>query len=193
MKKSTSQGFTLIELMVVVAIIGVLAAIALPAYQEFSVRAKLSEALVASSVPKMLLSDGYAQDRVSGLNAAATAINGIPAAPKQSKYVANYCVGAAGAVGAACAPYVPDGLWHLFVTVRATPQNGIPLGLNGLTFVLSPNVATGLTSFAAPNAASTQSIDWACTSSTSITATGRGMANIALGTLPAKYLPAECR
>ena len=188
-----SLGFTLIELMVVVAIIGILAAIALPAYQEFAVRAKLSEALVAASVPKMLLSDGYAQDRVSGLNAAATAINEIPANDKLSKYVGNYCVGAAAAVGAPCAPYVPDGTWHLFVAVRATPQNGIPAGLNGQTFVFSPNVLDAGGGPGAPVAASTQSIDWACTSATSITATARGMTNVTLGTLPAKYLPAECR
>ena len=188
MPLSQSRGFTLIELMIVVAIIGVLAAIAQPAYQEYSVRAKLSESLVAATAPKNLLSEGYTQDRVAGLNAAAVAFNQIPPAEKQSKYVGNLCVGAAAVTGAACAAYAPDGRWPVFVTIAATVANGIPTALHNQTLVLSPNV-----SGAAPTAASTAAIDWACAGQTSVTATARGMTNITLGTLPAKYLPVECR
>ena len=45
--KAVQQGFTLIELMIVVAIIGILAAVALPAYQDYTARAKISEAILA--------------------------------------------------------------------------------------------------------------------------------------------------
>ena len=49
MKKATQKGFTLIELMIVVAIIGILAAVALPAYSDYTIRAKMSEVILAAS------------------------------------------------------------------------------------------------------------------------------------------------
>lgn len=186
--RKLSRGFTLIELMVVVAIVGVLAALAMPAYQDYSVRAKISEALTAASAIKNMMSESYSVDRVTGLNATATAVNQIPVAQKSSKYVANICVGAPGGGGAPCAPFGGGGAWPIYVTIAATAANGIPTGLNGRTFVLSPN-ANG----AAPNAASAETLDWACAGDTSTTATSRGMTNAALGTLASKYLPAECR
>lgn len=185
---NASKGFTLIELMIVVAIIGILAAVALPAYQDYAVRAKVSEALTAASTVKNMMSEGYSVDRVTGLNATATAYNQVPLADKTSKYVANICVGAPGTVGAMCAPFAGGGTWPVYVTIAATAANGIPTTLNGLTFVLSPNA-----NLVAPIASSSETLDWACAGTTSATATARGMTNIVLGTLPSKYLPAECR
>ena len=52
MKRSLQKGFTIIELMIVVAIIGILAAVALPAYQDYTVRAKVSEVILAASSAK---------------------------------------------------------------------------------------------------------------------------------------------
>ncbi|MFN4117857.1 pilin [Acidovorax sp.] len=175
MKRFMQKGFTLIELMIVVAIIGILAAVALPAYQDYTIRAKISEAVIAASSPKSALSEAFQTDSVAGLNAAAAAINSAAPSTKSSKYVQGYTVGAS-----------PN--WHITVSVAANSGNGIPTALNGNTLVFSPNVNS-----AAPTASAQGAIDWACGSNTVATATARGLANRSTGTLPAKYAPSECR
>ena len=73
-QKNVQQGFTLIELMIVIAIVGILAAIALPAYQDYTVRAKMSEPLGALSEAKTTLSEYWVTNNTfptlatSGLN-----------------------------------------------------------------------------------------------------------------------------
>ena len=81
MKRSLQQGFTLIELMIVVAIIGILAAVALPAYQDYTVRAKVSEVILAASSAKTSIAE-FAQVN-SGMPTTASAT----IAPQSSKYV----------------------------------------------------------------------------------------------------------
>ena len=67
MKKQLQKGFTLIELMIVVAIIGILASIALPAYQDYTTRAKVSEALTLASEAKLAVAETSAS--LGGLDA----------------------------------------------------------------------------------------------------------------------------
>ena len=72
--KVVQKGFTLIELMIVVAIIGILAAVALPAYQDYTIRAKVSELLLAASSARTTLAEKYQTDpsNTSGFGVGAT-------------------------------------------------------------------------------------------------------------------------
>jgi len=88
MKKQ--QGFTLIELMIVVAIIGILAAIAIPAYQDYTIRAQVSEGLNLSGGAKAAVTEFF-QDR--GTLPATNALAGLAANTEiQGKYVAQVTV-----------------------------------------------------------------------------------------------------
>jgi type IV pilus assembly protein PilA len=62
--KTIQKGFTLIELMIVVAIIGILAAIALPAYQDYTIRARVSELLLAASSFRTAVTEKYQSDQI---------------------------------------------------------------------------------------------------------------------------------
>ena len=94
--KKVQQGFTLIELMIVVAIIGILAAIAIPAYQDYTIRAQVSEGLNLSGAAKIAVTEFY-QDR--GVWPDTNVIAGLSDSDQIiGKYVDDVAVGASGVI-----------------------------------------------------------------------------------------------
>jgi type IV pilus assembly protein PilA len=82
--KKVQQGFTLIELMIVIAIVGILAATALPAYQDYTIRAKMAEVVGVAAAAKTSVSEYYVS---AGTMATSTAISGINTSALQSTYI----------------------------------------------------------------------------------------------------------
>ena len=118
------KGFTLIELMIVIAIIGILAAIAIPAYQDYTIRSKVSEGLNLAGAAKLAVSETY--DSKGAFAAASNNSYGLPSAGSiAGNYVAS--VGVTNTEG------------QITITYKGS---GVGTGADGATIIMTPNTSS---------------------------------------------------
>jgi type IV pilus assembly protein PilA len=120
MTQRAQAGFTLIELMIVVAIIGILAAVALPAYQTYTKKAKFSEVVLGTAAIKTAI-EICAQDQ-AGVSTCTAGSNGVPADAGASGFITSVATGANGVITA---------------TAISTK------GLGGETYTMTPTFTAG--------------------------------------------------
>jgi len=162
--RTAQKGFTLIELMIVVAIIGILAAVALPAYQDYTVRSRVTEGLVLASSAKIAVTENATQGAgfASGwtVPGATKNVSSIAISDTTGVVTVTYTALVGGTAGQTVTLTPTSGAAALAGTAGTTAASTTVAGVGG-----SSTIPTG------------SSITWVCLN----------------GTLPAKYVPANCR
>jgi len=156
----------LIELMIVVAIIGILAAVALPAYQDYTVRARVTEGLTMADAAKLTVADMLASGNPTGV---ATGYGTGYTSPTATKNVTSVAIAAATG--------------NITLTTTAAAGNGTVI------FTANSPAGTALPTGTAAFTPPADALDWKCGAAGAVST----FAGFAAGTLPARFAPPECK
>ena len=197
--KSVQKGFTLIELMIVVAIIGILAAVAIPAYQDYTVRAKISEVITAGASAKSAISEGFQTNGAVGVASAANAVtrgkdaelaDGTTGTENVSKYLKSIVAAKDAEVA---------GVGSITLTTSDDPS--LPESAREKELVMSPYVVVSGEGKDLSTDGLEGSVEWSCATETNDQADKRwgvdtpdyAKPSAAADALPSKFAPSECR
>ncbi|MGC1387140.1 MAG: pilin [Steroidobacteraceae bacterium] len=163
--KLNQKGFTLIELMIVVAIIGILAAIAIPAYQNYTIRSQVTEGLNLADGWKTAVTEYYAQ---------------------YGNFPGCFTIAPAGAAGCISVTGATSGKYVSAIAVNAN-------GVLQVTFGNQVNAKiTGLLLALAPGLSANKDIVWFCGKASTVAAGVTAPVGVNTTNIPAAYLPTSC-
>ena len=201
MKSVMHNGFTLVEMMVVVAIIGILAAVAIPAYQDYTVRTRVTEGLLSGAGAKLSVAGDSINTPADLVRVTDNWNIQAGGSGANSKYVTSVCVGAATAAAACPGAGAAATSGVIAITYLATSV-GVAAAQNLLLlspYVYPNNLAGAGNAITLAGALATVPptvgvVAWACTSATRVVGTTLSTGSPpAVGTMLAKYAPAQCR
>jgi len=136
--KTVQKGFTLIELMIVVAIIGILAAVAIPAYQDYTIRAKVQEGTNLSNPARTALGIACSEGNLSGITHAPMGLSA--AASYSGKYTRSVTAGGTNATSGTIS-IVFTNIGSAIATGQQVTYTGT-CGAGGMTWAVTGNVAS---------------------------------------------------
>jgi type IV pilus assembly protein PilA len=194
--KTTQKGFTLIELMIAVAIVGILASVALPAFNEYQTTARVAEGVTLSKGPKGLIDN--AASALEANTSMTTWNDRLGGAGASSKYVRSVLFTTINEDLAICAGEcggIEVTFNELNVGTITDETNTIIYQPYKLTEVAAAGEANGTydTYGAALADGVLSGVEWACASAEQEVSNARGFADVPAGTLPASFAPSECR